>query len=115
MTDLYAEDYLEKHPLDPAPWDLDGCDCPLCGETRCESERVCAQCRSEGAALARVVMPALNELMRLRQVASLCRAFDRDTVPAPDGSAEMAVAPTSIRTVYDLIRSPGGLAMLVVS
>lgn len=136
MTDLFAEDYLQKHPLPPDPWDEPDPCCNSCGWGNRETDR-CVICQAEDGrpaeVAASVVMPvmhaarfpnslrdAIDNWRRNRRVnaetlgGDRSAIYDRDTVPAPDGSSEMAVAPTSIRTVYDLIKAPGGLSLLVL-
>lgn len=76
MINEYAIDALNKHPLEPADWELPGCDCPLCGEPRNESDRVCSQCKAEARAVAvAIVLPALRYAFALVVV--------RRTVVAP--------------------------------
>ncbi len=122
----YATDLLNKHPLEPADWEIAGNYCPLCGETRNESERVCAECRRDAVQLSRLLLPALAwASAEMRgcdppgaggrcgyDVCERCHCSDCEcsvpgTVRAPDGEAQMAVAPTSIASAYRLIRSPG--------
>ncbi len=83
-------------------------DCPLCTEPMNQTDRACTTCRAEAAALLPVVMPVLSELMWRRRL----NAPER-TVRAPE--ADEPVPPRSIRTLYDIIRAPGALTLLVVS
>ena len=135
----FALDYLNKHPLQPDPWDEPDPCCANCGWGNRETDR-CALCRCEEgrpAVVARVWMPVLDELM-WRRVNAETLGGDRsraalprtaagvgprepalpDTLPAPPSSSPMAVAVPVARTLdvlglYAAVMIVGGLGMVL--
>lgn len=98
-------------------------ECPLCGDPRCESERVCATCRRDAAQLARdVVMPALawcrEKLGRTSGPSITTRrapGSEGDRVEAPETSGVQLAAGrvgTGVLQLYSAVETVGTLAAL---
>lgn len=65
--------------------------------------------KADPVAIARsIILPAIRRAARAAR-------FQRATVPAPATEPTAPTPPPSIATLYELIRAPGGLALLVMS